>query len=1459
MSKHVPLNLFAVDGNEAMQYNMFVKLYGTREKINDVIAPRYTPIGDIMLPRGSLIHYQQQHPGEVGPSNTAPFISNFDKRINIFFNVNHEVVLGSTRMVNMQLSSVIKGYEGSHFIYTRTRNFTSVIDKEQELLVNNLAVGQLPIVYKRRTIFTPFQIKYNTLYTLLTSVNDFSKFNKHQFIEIPLPRTFPSFKNLRLMFERYKKFFNEDGEIAKYDRMTLIPFQADQSYWLLDLYGILMGFDDAKYSLFNRLNEESRRQLEIIFTYNGKCWIVNLQNIINLIAYSDKPTDTQPSTVKINYFKRFYLNLINMVTPISDMSSDTEESEGEESSAEIDEGSEDSGSNPDETSSFEVPVKSPPVDVGSRGDSLADLYASPKRTDPVQDNPVRSAGKEIDPPSPELDGIGSDAEEGSDADATQWGEDIDDELFERVNVESAALSTPSVKYTPTTAIQRELEELNRTGQLTSKEMEFFSEAAMKYKDIEIGGRSLEEIIDIKPEDMTLQREEIAPDSLVVRDKSALRSSTEELRDGYVAKLLDRNIMEMVLHVQNGKVALTDLDRETIVTADSKYDVYTMRFQPIKGSQSTRRMRIPKVESDGTFTINGVKSYAQLMRMELPIRKITPTKVALTSYYDKKVMVERSTMKVDDYSRWLKASIIERSYADKSIKVSLGGFKPPKDEVCYYYSILASRFKSITTGDYHFDFDTVGMIDKFDTKAKQKELIKLCNDHSWIIGFEGDHPILIDSTGLVTVDNAERGYIEEILGLNVGKAPIPTATVNINGYKFPVVVVLSYWIGFSKLMKMLKVEYRTMDPDQRAQLNTDEYMVVFADERLVFNRRDELATLILSGLRKLPNLNNFSRSHLDDPNVWFGLVGDARVKPTHFKEMGMIYDMFIDPITKRLLEKYKYPTFMDKLIVEAVKLLLTNESKHEIEITEQRFVGYERFAGHVYRELVKATRQYRNKPNNGKKTFDLNPEAVMMNIITDSSCQAIEEVNPVHQVKSQEEYTFGGTLGRSDRAMVRRTRGQLPNYEGIVSEAGKDSGKVGFIGYLTSDAKITDLYGCVDASMKTTNAGRGSVVMNLLYGTTKDDTKRTLFSGVQQSQVMAADNYVVNPLRTSYDSLLAYRTSELYSSVTKKAGKVTEVTPYGMMVEYDDGTTDKFPLGYEIGKGAGEYHKHMKVTDREVGYTFKPGEVLAWDELYFSRDIVDPTRVVWMSGGMARIALIEDQFTFEDSIGIVKGFAEASTSPFLKPTTFKAEKDQSIKLHVKVGDEVEYDQILCDIQNPVSAVFEYDDADKFTGLDRLGIKQVKAKQSGVITKIEVFYNGDIEDWDESLRTFIKKQDGVRSKIAKYKELTATTGDVGGNTSIGKSKIYPDTAVVHIYIDNKIKTTTADKFVVGNQMKGTVGFIYEHPIYTVDGRPVDITFSLKSLLNRMVLSLRDKLVANETNNVYTQRMISTYGKY
>ncbi|WNV45952.1 RNA polymerase [Aeromonas phage AerS_266] len=1447
MISNALLDFLSIEGNEALQYSQFLKVWGTRERVNDIINPKYSSVGDVMLPRNAVIHYQQQLPNEVGPSNQAAFISNFDKRVNIYFWPDFEVLLGTHKKVPFNFNAKIKDYESGHFNYYRTRNYHTVIGKDYELLVNNMAMSQVPVVYRQFTFFSSFQQQYNVLHNLITAVNQFAQHDVHQFVEFKLPRSFPSYRTLFDAFRRYRKFF-KDAEIVKYEKEALKPFQAESSFWLLDLFGILVGYDFAEFSQFNKLTEKAKSQLEFVFTFDGKCWVVNLQTLINLIGAGDKEGETTPSNAKFIYFKRFYLALIGLVTPMVEeiKNGKTEKesisSEGEAVTSKGKDKHEDGkgGSNTD--------IKdAPKLDTDNRPGSLADLYTGNK------------GSSNVDNPPPESEG-GGDASENEDPDFGEttpeelFNTDIEDDVFEQASVENAVVTVKKTKYSPTGTIERILDKRAKRGQLTTKEKEFFTDAANSYKEIEFGGRTLEEIIDVKPEDLVFVPEKIAEDSVVISNKEVLQSRTSNLGIGYVERFLERDIIASILFgAQGGGIAILDMERESIITADSAYDVYTIKFQPIgEGNQSTRRFRIPKVAEDLSFTINGVKNYSQYVRMELPIRKIGKRKVNLSTYYDKRIMIERSPYRVDDFGGWLKTNIIQRSYLDKSIKVKLGSQEVIGKNVCWYYSVLAERFKEITIRDLVLNLDTRSILEN------HKEWKKLCNDKSWVVGEENGYPVLIDNSGLITVDGETKGFIEELIGLPMEKAPVPNTTVYINGYKFQSVVVLAYWMGFSELIKRVKPVHRFIEPGVRPNLSTNEYMVQFADERMVFDRRDELATLIFSGLIKLPAIKNFSRSQLDDPNVWFSIVNDSRVKPSHFKEMDQMFDQFIDPMHARELKKRKYPLELDNLVIKAIEMLLNNEAGHEVEITEQRIVGYERFAGHAYREMVKANRQFRNKPGGGKKTFDLNPESIMLAILTDSSCQPVEEVNPAHQIKQIEEVTFGGTFGRSDQAMVRRTRGQLPNYDGIISEAGKDSGKAGFVSYLTSDAKIVDYAGNVDPSLKTTSPGRLSVISNLVYGSTIDDSKRSLFSGVQFSQWMATESYQPSPLRTPYDSVIGYRNFELYTSVAKQNGTVKEVTDKGIVVEYEDGSEDTFFLGYEIGKGAGEYHKHFKVTDVSVGQTFGKGKVLAWDSVFYTRDTLDPNRVVLKSGTPSRIALIEDQFTFEDSIGITYDYAIKNSTPFIKINQFRVNYDQVLKLHVKEGDEVEYDQVLAEVKDQSSAMFDTD-YNPMAGLERLGIKQEKAHQAGRIAKIEILYNGDYEDADDSVKHLIRKSDGERAKAAKYRKLYAPTCNVGGNTSVGKSKVYPNTVTVKIYIENMLVTTTADKFVIGNQMKGTVGFIYPTKIKTPDGRDVDITFSLKSLLNRMVLSLRDKLIANEINFVYTGRMITKYGRY
>jgi len=465
---------------------------------------------------------------------------------------------------------------------------------------------------------------------------------------------------------------------------------------------------------------------------------------------------------------------------------------------------------------------------------------------------------------------------------------------------------------------------------------------------------------------------------------------------------------------------------------------------------------------------------------------------------------------------------------------------------------------------------------------------------------------------------------------------------------------------------------------------------------------------------------------------------------------------------------------------------------------------------------------------------------------------VEEVNPIHQIKDQEEVTFGGTGGRSEITMVKRARQQLATYRGKISEANKDSGKVGFVTYMTSDPGIKDFRGNIALGEKPTNTGLPSITGNLQYGVAHDDPKRGTFTSTQASQAVSAQNYTPNILRTGMENLVAHRTSDLYSKVAAQEGKVTEVMDDALRVTYKDGTTDVYPLGLKIGEASGEYHRHTRVTDLKVGDKFNKGDVLGWDEQWFARDPFCPGQVAWKAGRMVRIALVEDQDVYEDSLAIAKSFATESVTPYIKAKRFAIDVDWNIHMKVKVGDSVDYDSILCDVEEP-HLVGDSADNELAMDINRIG---VRSNHHGVIVDMDVEYNATPEQMSKSVEKFIGAQDKKRKRKADVDSTVVAKGAVSTVLNVNKPILSPGKAFVTIYVESMDPSTNADKYVIANQMKGTVGSIMARKLMTEDGREVLIKSSMKGMFNRMVLSYRNKLISCELVIAFTKQAIAAY---
>jgi len=1436
-------------------YNEFFRATVLRKK-QDLVNPRFFGVSEVVLPKSSLLHFMPKNQGDYGPSNSEAFISNFPAEVYIdFVQELPQFDMGHGRVDTFDMKRAIQGYRAGHYQYNWTRDINTVYNKENVLIVRNYGLIPQRLVY-RPSIYMSYEKYWNLNKLMMQNINmEAEKGIKQQYVRIELPLNMPAFTDLAEDYIKWIMSFKDGKPVLS--PQIVESTKAESSYWLLDMLAFWAG--QYEYSQWNQLSAKALEHTHLIFTFQSKALVLNMGLLKGWLDEAgpreakDHRTardefNAVKATPRMNAVKRLYLALMGLsrnFVPEKEIvkeerinetpeGSETDD-QGTDANAQVaggKEGAERKESQDGNGEAGKATGKNAPASANPGPRTVADVFAS---------------GTSSDGRLPETEG--GPAAGGDNQSTEEWNSAVDDSLLEVEKVTAEINTNKDAFPTPESGVKAALEEKARNGVLTVAEQEFYMRKAMRYQHIEMpNGQTFEEFIQIKPEELKDLGKKIEGNFITVLDESMLQSRATELKTLYAQKFLQKDIAKMFLGVQNAGFAMNDFKMENHTSVEGSYDVYSVQVHDVNGEQTTIHPRLPTVQKDGTFVVDGVKQHMQNQRREKPFRKIAPDKVALVSYYDRKLMVQRSKKVVDNLGMFMVKQIglqaKARGYTFSKGSAYERAFDSPR-----LYSLLAKQYKFIQVGDTKLDFQISELL-----KA-HPEFKQYTKKDRFLVGVKDKQPLLLDAYGNLYQGETDIGTLEGLLGIDLKKAPLEHAVINVSGYQFPLGVVLCFYFGIEKLLKVTKATTRTVPIGTKPKLGSDEFAIQFNDQYLIFNRREKLATLIFGGMPKLNNIGNFSMRDLNKQDIWPALMGDPRVRPSQFQEMKNLFDMFIDPITKEDLEKMGLSNSFHYLLIDAAKALETDFARHEVEIEEQRIVGYERFAGHVYTELCRSIRQYRNKGKGRKHKLDFNPDAVILNIGKDTSVNLVEEVNPIHQLKDQEEVTFGGDGGRSEITMVKRARVQLDSYKGIISEANKDSSKVGFVTYLSSDPAIIDYRGNIDLNKKRTPTGDSSVTMNLMYGGTHDDPKRASFTSTQASQAVSAQNYQINTLRTGYENIVAHRTSELYSKVAKDAGKVTELVDDCLTVTYADGSTDKYPLGLKIGEASGEYHRHTRTTDLKVGDKFAKGDVLGWDDNWFTRDPFCPGQVAIKAGKMCRIALVEDQDVYEDSIAISKELAMEARTPFIKINGFPMEVEQILDMKVKVGDSIEQDAILCNIED--AHLGEEDKSNDFKEeVNKLGIKQIRAKHHGKIVHIEVIYNSPLDKMSANLRAFTVKKDKERKRAAGIEGSPVENGAISNAFNVNRPVLAPGKAYVMVYIESLDASTNADKYVLGNQMKATVGRIMDKPLKTKDGQVVDIKASFKGMFNRMVLSFRNKLVTNELGYQVTQQAIAIY---
>ena len=993
-------------------------------------------------------------------------------------------------------------------------------------------------------------------------------------------------------------------------------------------------------------------------------------------------------------------------------------------------------------------------------------------------------------------------------------------------------------------VMLKIDELAATGSLSVAEYKRFMRSSVAFKTLPnpiTGEGTLEDLATVTKEDLKIVTTDTIPEMHGVSDKSMLQSSVMNFDKGYVERVLDKDIASAVLSLQKSGIAVTNYKTKDIKNAVNSYRHHTVQVLSPNGETSTLTFKVPKVESDGSFIVDGSKQTLRKQRGDLPLRKTSPNTVALTSYISK-LFITRSIRRTNDVGEWLIKNVLLQSEGEDGLvaKVTLSDsfdhtLKVPRD-----YSRLSTRFSLITfKNGIVLDFKWKHRLTGIDPKVAAK----LESDGLILVGGLRGTPLLMDKDSVIYKANVKTGEhvilgtVASLLELNMAKQPIEVAEVKIFSKVVPIGILLGFHLGLTNLISLLGLEIRRVPTGTRVVLAADELSIKFANEVIVFPSSDRAAAMILNGFHSYrKTIIQYSSNLFEETDVWYNVLEANGVTVPFVRQMAQLREQFIDDITLGILQERNEPTKYVPLIVEAVRMLTTDWHPSEVDLSYQRIRGYERFAGAIHAELAKSIRSFNSKPPGAKAKLTINPEAIWQQILTDPAVALADDANPMYNVRDKEVVIFGGTGGRSTRSLVARTRVFGEADVGVISESTVDNGDAGAVTYLTADPNLTSLRGTtrhVDFDTDGPAKLMGTAAL-MAVAADRDDPKRVNFIGIQQQSAVFSVGGVASPVSTGYDRVLAHRVDPQFAYAAMQEGGVREITDRVIIVDEADGSETHHEIGRVFGKAKDLTMPHEIVANCKVGDRVAIGDIIHYNSNYFQRDMLNPKQVVWKAGIIARTAIMESVDTLEDSSVISERLSGLLTTKYTKIRTLVVPFTSTVRDLVKIGNSVTVESILCTIEDSGRTDSTMFDEESKETLKLLETAAPAAKLQGVVEKIEVLYNGAREDMDNSLRNIVNASDREFKARSEGLGQETITGDVGKGFRVEGKPLVDDSLVIKIYITGGVGTGVGDKGVFCNQLKTVFGRVMSGTNKSESGLELDAIFGYQSISDRIVTS-------------------------
>lgn len=1417
-------------------YTQFVARQAIKSPVF-LLSPRVFLSNLIEIPKDSTLHYLDTEHNLTFPSRELSYFKNISsgKKIPIHHVEDLIEKEGTTSLKNKYLRRDIKQWTLKNLKQFRTVDLIENPSTD----ATNVAVfnyGLLPELYNYSSSLYADINKYQNLYrTYFFYVKKYIEVNptNHQFVSVELPHAIPSYFIVDKLIQ-----FNA----IKYARVV----KTTELKLLIDIYKWLTN-TNRKTSIMKDITDEESNNIVIEFKYKGYSCFLPLHIIRSVSIESALPSKLKLNNDKLHkLFVMFLLRIQNYVN--SELDKEQRDIEPDE---ELDQQLQAAG-NEDETEEPITPNEQSNIQT-TKPIEVKGFFTKEKPLDidgitfdkeglDVSDNIYlinRLINKSVD--NDEVDILFKETMVKVDSEPTDQVED--EETHIRINRSEEHIEQVLQDLTKKTKITKYIDEAVEFKTLTSLEIRNIRKLEEERSNLKTpyGNKTpIDEFKQIDLAEYKLTDEEITIGSNNTKVNITLaKDPIKAFNKKYIENILHKDIVSVVLKLEDSGLIVKSYDVEQVISAVDKYEMHRLTIKPLDGKESTIYFRVPILDSEGRFMVSGVKYIMRKQKTDLPIRKISPIKVALTSNYSK-LFIARTERKAFDSYGYV-SDFIKKSYMEGNgniVAIELGNTYDNLKVLPTMFSHLTNHFVQIELKEYTLVFD----LDRTQKFIEQKTYEQILKQQLIPIGYVNSDKTLL----VINYDNevftytspqlTSIGSIPSLLNIDLTKLPVNFSTIKVLGKDIPLGPVLGYYIGISNLISILKIQIKYIEANKQYKLTEHEYMLKFKDYKVILNKRDKEAFLLFSGFIFFKDyIKTIRYNDLNDRNTYLALFEFRDYMLIHLKELDLLRELFLDPITVSVLKEINEPITYLPLLLRANELLTTHHHPDINDADYSRIRLYDRVPAMVYKGLAEAVREYKFKYS-AKSKINIDPYKIWNLTTQDNTVKITEDINPIMDLKEVEAVTLTGGDGLSKDAMPEGLRKYHRTEMGLISEATVDSSDVGINTYLTPFAKFDSTRGLTKKNKvdyKENKAQLLSTSALLSPFILHDDPKRVNFVNVQNSHVIATEGYQQPSIRTEYEYILPYRVSSLFCFIAEEDGKVTELTNKLITIEYTSGKVKAFSIGTVLGRAEGSIYTHNLVTDLKLNSKFNKNDYIYYNSSFFEKDWLDNKVLIPKMSRMVTVALSMTNNVYEDSSAISIDVSKQMSTPVVKEKSFVIEFTNNVINLLPENTHVEPNDILFTI---------LDEHTDYTNLEKNTIQMLqtltnispKAKLKGEILRYEVRYNGDIADMSPTLKKLVTKINKDMYDRTKGTEYEIKSGKVSSEYRVGGKNLLLDTLELKVYITTNISAGVGDKGVFSTQLKSVIADVYTHKVTTDSGDTIDAFFGYKSILNRITLS-------------------------